>query len=315
MTNMATRHGFLNSVILYHILVVLYLFGPLNDVQTNPKGIGNVNNAINYRSTEYYSPNLLIFAAHGSNQHIQNPRRTTYLSSRVMRYPNSTSTFQLCRLQVSGDISPNPGPKKCNVCSRTLARNHRVIHCDQCKGRTHIKCGNIKPSEYKRIQKSTCSTWICPMCVSTTCLTDLPFYDFGNSTLEALFIEDNHTSLQEEFERSSPSDSTDNARLESLRRSTNNKELLVCHLNINSIQNKFEELAATINKISAHIVFVSETKIDASYPDEQFSIPGYVLYRKDRKKGGGGIMVLVSSLLPEKRLKLNQISITKHSNS
>jgi len=79
---------------------------------------------------------------------------------------------------------------------------------------------------------------------------------------------------------------------------------LVCHLNINSIQNKFEELTATINKISAHIVFASETNTDASYPDEQFSIPGYVLYRiKDRKKGGGDIMVLVSSLLFKKRLK------------
>ena len=43
---------------------------------------------------------------------------------------------------------------------------------------------------------------------------DLPFYDVGNSTLEALFIEENHTSLQEEFEQSSPSDSTDNAWLE-----------------------------------------------------------------------------------------------------
>lgn len=64
------------------------------------------------------------------------------------------------------------------------------------------------------------------------------------------------TSLQEEFEGPLPSDSTDNAWLESLR-GTNDKELLICHLKINNIQNKFEELAATINKISAHIVFVS----------------------------------------------------------
>ena len=103
--------------------------------------------------------------------------------------------------------------------------------------------------------------------MSMTCLMALPFYDVGNSTPEALFIKKKHTSLQEEFERSSPSDSIDKARPESLR-GTNDKELLVCHLNINSIQNKFEELTATINKISAHIVFVSETKTDASYPDE-----------------------------------------------
>lgn len=75
------------------------------------------------------------------------------------------------------------------------------------------------------------------------------------------------------------------------------------HLNINSIQNKFEELTATIKTIGAHVMFISETKINLSYPKAQFSIPGYSLYRKDRKKGGGGIMALVSSSLIKKRLK------------
>ena len=56
------------------------------------------------------------------------------------------------------------------------------------------------------------------------------------------------------------------------------------HLNINSIQNKFEELTATIKTIGAHVMFISETKIDSSYPNAQFSIPGYSLYRNDRKK-------------------------------
>ncbi|KAL9977291.1 hypothetical protein ACROYT_G014680 [Oculina patagonica] len=81
------------------------------------------------------------------------------------------------------------------------------------------------------------------------------------------------------------------------------KDILMCHLNINSIQNQFEELAATIKKIGAHIAFISETKIEASYPDAQFSIPGYALYQNDRKKGGGGIMALVSPSLTKKRLK------------
>ena len=92
-----------------------------------------------------------------------------------------------------------------------------------------------------------------------------------------------------------------NAQLESQRKYAN-KDILMCHLNINSIQNKFEELAETIKKIGPHIAFISETKIDASYPYAQFSIPGYALYRNDRKKGGGGIMALVSSSLTKKRL-------------
>jgi len=51
------------------------------------------------------------------------------------------------------------------------------------------------------------------------------------------------------------------------------------------------------------VLFISETKIDFSYPNAQFSIPGYSLYRNDRKKGAGGILDLVSSSLTKKRLK------------
>ena len=38
----------------------------------------------------------------------------------------------------------------------------------------------------------------------------------------------------------------------------------------------------------------------------QFSIPGYSLYRKNRKKGGGGIMALISSSLVNKRIKIDR---------
>ena len=43
-------------------------------------------------------------------------------------------------------------------------------------------------------------------------------------------------------------------------------------------------------------------KIDKSYPNSQFSVEG--MYRKDRKKGEGGIVVYFASLLPSKQLKL-----------
>ena len=81
---------------------------------------------------------------------------------------------------------------------------------------------------------------------------------------------------------------SDNVQLELLAK-RHSKDRLLAHLNMNSVQNKFEELSAIIKTLHAHILFISETKIDASYPNTQFSIPGYSLYRNDRKKGGGGI--------------------------
>ena len=118
-------------------------------------------------------------------------------------------------------------------------------------------------------------------------------------------VESEDIQSTQRFQESGSDDTViDIAQLESLRK--HNKDILMCHLNINSIQNKFEELAATVKKIRAHIMLISETKIDASYPDAQFSIPDYTLYRNDRRKGGGGIMALVSSSLTKKRLKPNK---------
>ena len=46
-----------------------------------------------------------------------------------------------------------------------------------------------------------------------------------------------------------------------------------------------------------------ETKIDGTYPNSQFAIKNYYLYRNDRVKGGGGLMAYFSSVLPSKHLK------------
>ena len=80
----------------------------------------------------------------------------------------------------------------------------------------------------------------------------------------------------------------------------------MAHLNINSIQNKFDELKLINNKLRAGILVLTETKIDATYPDSQFKISNYRLYRKDRVKGGGGILAYISTMIPFRRLKLTK---------
>lgn len=55
-----------------------------------------------------------------------------------------------------------------------------------------------------------------------------------------------------------------------------------------------------------HIVFISETKIDSSYPNEQLNIEGYTIHRNDRIKGGKGITVYVANVVQYKRLKLDR---------
>ena len=61
-------------------------------------------------------------------------------------------------------------------------------------------------------------------------------------------------------------------------------QFLTVKLNINSLQNKFEELKPLNSLLKAHVLVISETKIDESYSSGRFSLPGYHIYRKDRKK-------------------------------
>ena len=59
-------------------------------------------------------------------------------------------------------------------------------------------------------------------------------------------------------------------------------KILIGHLNINSIRNKFDMLVDLV-KDNLDVILLSETKIDASFPDSQFIIQGYSpAHRLDR---------------------------------
>ena len=78
------------------------------------------------------------------------------------------------------------------------------------------------------------------------------------------------------------------------------------HLNMSSLQNKFDELKLLNDKMKSQIIFLSEKKIDISYPNSQFTLTGYNMYRKDREKGGGEMIAYFDSSLPSKDLKVTK---------
>ena len=81
----------------------------------------------------------------------------------------------------------------------------------------------------------------------------------------------------------------------------------MAHLNINSISNKFDGIMDLVAK-KLDLFLISETKIDSSFPDAQFSYEGYSKpHRKDRSLGGGGLLVYVNDNIPSR--KLNEHSL------
>ena len=89
-------------------------------------------------------------------------------------------------------------------------------------------------------------------------------------------------------------------------RCKNPKNAIIGHLNVNSLRNKFVAIDELIkNKID--ICLISETKVDESFPNQQFKINGYKMFRKDRDRFGGGLMFYVNEQIPSKVLSLESI--------
>ena len=77
--------------------------------------------------------------------------------------------------------------------------------------------------------------------------------------------------------------------------------MIIYHLNVNGIRNKFAEVTDILTTNNADIFFLSETKIDESFRKAQFRIPGFKSYRADRNSCGGGVMAIIRNDMPHRR--------------
>ena len=78
----------------------------------------------------------------------------------------------------------------------------------------------------------------------------------------------------------------------------NLKNVIIGQLNINSLRNKIQDLAQLM-KGTLDILVITETKLDYTFPEKQFMIPGYKKpFRADRNRNGGGVIIYVRDDIP-----------------
>ena len=91
--------------------------------------------------------------------------------------------------------------------------------------------------------------------------------------------------------------------MKSIRQANTNK-LIFAHININSLRNKFELLVNQVNG-NIDVIMMSKTKIDDSFPLENFLIDGFSKpYRLDRDSLGGSILLYVREDIPKNLLEV-----------
>ena len=81
----------------------------------------------------------------------------------------------------------------------------------------------------------------------------------------------------------------------------NPRNVIIGHININSLRNKYDPIRSILHNGLCDIFTLSETKLDGSFPTAQFHITNFVLHRKDRNAHGGGIITYIRSDLPHRR--------------
>lgn len=85
--------------------------------------------------------------------------------------------------------------------------------------------------------------------------------------------------------------------------------LIFSYLNINSVRNKFKDLEVFLNG-SVDVLTIAETKLDDSFPTQQFLMSGFKRpFRLDNTDKSGGLLVYIKSDLPAR--PLNRFEIDK----
>ena len=77
---------------------------------------------------------------------------------------------------------------------------------------------------------------------------------------------------------------------------------IFAHVNVNSMRHKFASLQEILSKNCLDYFAVSETKLDGSFPNAQFSVKGFNLLCEDNTDTSGGLMVYICSDIPHRRL-------------
>ena len=257
-------------------LVLVLLFATSLNISSVPERLfddGNLFLALNLNSASFPGRNSGL------------PRRSTRIASspswklQAPIYLANVSLSASYLLLLAGDVSSNPGPVKdpCAICSKGCRSNQRAIQCDGCDKWHHAKCLNMGVDEYYSLATNESSTWMCFTCLfpGIDCLDD----SYCNTTTQ---------------QRSDNNDFHSDVRM--LR------GFKIAHLNVNRLVNKLDHVKELVHKHSFDILTLSETWLAPNILDNEITIPGYSLVRKDRqcltKSCGGGVLIFVRDGIP-----------------
>ena len=144
---------------------------------------------------------------------------------------------------------------------KTHKKKHRAVQCEACYYWLHIKCEGISPAECTNLCGDD-DLWACKDCSG---------FHFTNS-----FFDESSTTETYDLVDCDIFDQLISARRKFPKR------FMCVYLNINSLRHNFEYIKDLLIKNTVDLLFIAETKLDDSFPNSQFMVDNYHLWRADR---------------------------------
>ena len=221
----------------------------------------------------------------------------------------------LCNLLLCGDIHPCPDPISrqpkypCFMCDKGVRKNSKAISCDICDEWTHIKCCGIILTMYNEaVQSEGSIPYVCNKCAIRS-VASPDSMDISNLFQSDGCDIDTAQHAERDTNMVAPSDQVylnDENNFKCLQ----TKDLNFLHLNARSLLPKLDEMKILISKTNAAVIEVTETWLDDSIEDAEVELLGYVIYRRDRNRNGGGVCYFVRNDLafnPRPDLNVNYL--------
>ena len=183
----------------------------------------------------------------------------------------------------------------CGICDRNVGwAPDRGVACETCGLWFHATCMNIGSQTYLKLDDTEVS-WHCDVCKSLNYSTVA--YDLHGIEQESA---NTPSSLPHFSFHSSDTFSPNHCSTPTRQRQQNkneNRPLRIVNINFRSAVGKAPGIHHMVQSLKPDIIIGTETWCDSTIKSAEFLPPGYKIFRRDRNRLGGGILLAISDSL------------------
>ena len=208
---------------------------------------------------------------------------------------NSTHLVMSCDQDLRETSSDNSAI--CGNCDHLVSWSERGVACETCGRWFHAACQSINTKSYEDLGKSDV-LWHCEICNNDNySYTMFDLHGIGNTTSHT--SQDCNSSIDSDFRPFHSSTPSQQGRQNKFQ----SRPLRIINVNFQSIVSKKAETLELLDRLKPDVIIGTETWLTSDIKDSELLTHHYKIYRKDRKKGrGGGVLIGIKDDLQSTKL-------------